>query len=100
MPLETVVVNDENLFDILIIGAGPAGLTAAVYGAKAGLKVGFIERSTPGGKVINIKTIYNFPGVAQIEGTTLAEILYKQAIDAGAKYIYGDVVNVTKKLDY
>jgi thioredoxin reductase (NADPH) len=100
MPLETIVVNDENLFDIFIIGAGPAGLTASVYGARSGLKTGFIDRSTPGGKVASLKTITNFPGYESISGSELATVFYKQAINAGAKYIYGNVTNVLKKLGY
>jgi thioredoxin reductase (NADPH) len=100
MPLETIVVNDENLFDIFVIGAGPSGLTAALYGARSGLKTSFIDRSTPGGKVASLKNVSNYPGYESISGSELATIFYKQAVNAGAKYIYGNVSNVLKKLGY
>jgi thioredoxin reductase (NADPH) len=100
MPLETIVISEENQYDIFIIGSGPAGLTAAMYGARSGLKTCFIEKSAPGGKLVSIKTINNFPGYESLKGTDLASSLYKQAIDAGAKYLYGTVTNVVKKLGY
>jgi thioredoxin reductase (NADPH) len=98
MPLETIVVNEENQFDIFIIGSGPAGLTAALYGARSGLKTGFIDKSTPGGKLVSIKSIQNFPGYENVSGSVLAEKMYSQAIDAGAKYIYGTITNIVEKL--
>jgi thioredoxin reductase (NADPH) len=100
MALETVVVNDENLFDILIIGAGPAGLTAAIYGARSGLKTAFIERNTPGGKVVGLTNITNYPGIPSIKGSVLAASFYRQAEQAGAKYLYANVINVIRKLGY
>ncbi|MDR2568168.1 MAG: FAD-dependent oxidoreductase [Mycoplasmataceae bacterium] len=100
MGLETIVVNDENLYDILILGAGPGGLAAATYAANSGLKTGFIEKSTPGGKLHLIKKINNYPGLEGVSGTDLASALLKQALDAGAKYLYGDVQNVQEKLGY
>jgi thioredoxin reductase (NADPH) len=88
------------MFDILIIGAGPAGLTAAIYGAKAGLKTAYIEQSTPGGKLISIDHINNLPGFENISGPDLAKRLYEQATEAGAFYISGKVVDVCDKKGY
>jgi thioredoxin reductase (NADPH) len=100
MALETIVVNDENQYDIFIIGAGPSGLSAAIYSARSGLKTCFIDKSTPGGKIVGLKNITNFPGFKNISGTELSTNLYTQAIAAGSKYIYGTVVNVVEKLGY
>ncbi|MDR2654283.1 MAG: FAD-dependent oxidoreductase [Mycoplasmataceae bacterium] len=98
--METIIVNDENTYDVLIIGAGPAGLTSALYTSRAGYKTGFIERSSPGGKIVNLKNITNFPGSDNINGQTLANNLFEQAKSFGAKYLYGDVSIITKKLGY
>jgi thioredoxin reductase (NADPH) len=100
MPLETIIAGDTNTFDVLIIGGGPAGLTAAMYIARANLKVGFIEKNIPGGQVVNIPTIYNYPGINEISGSDLALNLYQQATGLKATYIYGEVTSVVKKLGY
>ncbi|MDR0985648.1 MAG: FAD-dependent oxidoreductase [Mycoplasmataceae bacterium] len=100
MGLETLVASDSNTYDILIIGAGPAGLTAAIYGCKANLKTGFIENNVPGGKVVNVPVITNYPGYQSISGADLALNMYIQATNLGAKYIYGKVVGIVKKNDY
>lgn len=100
MPLETIIAGDTNTFDVLVIGGGPAGLTASMYIAKANLKVGFIEKNIPGGQIVNIPIIYNYPGFNQINGSDLALNLYNQAISLKAQYIYGEVVSIVKKLGY
>ncbi|MDR0739962.1 MAG: FAD-dependent oxidoreductase [Mycoplasmataceae bacterium] len=100
MALETLTASDANTFDILIIGAGPAGLTAAMYGRKANLKVGFIEQEIPGGKVVNIPDVTNYPGYKTIPGADLALNMYTQAIENGAIYIYGKVTGIIHKQDY
>jgi thioredoxin reductase (NADPH) len=100
MPLETIIAGDTNTFDVLIIGGGPAGLTAAMYIARANLKVGFIEKNIPGGQVVNIPIVHNYPGVNEISGSDLALNLYNQTTSLKAQYIYGEVVSVAKKLGY
>lgn len=100
MPLETIVVSEENLYDVLIIGSGPAGLSAATVCAKAGHKTGFVEKSTPGGKVVTLKTVNNYPPQNNISGSVLGQNLFNAALAAGAKYIFGNVINVTTKLGY
>ncbi|GHU47792.1 thioredoxin reductase [Bacilli bacterium] len=100
MPLETLTQSDSNTFDILIIGGGPAALTAAIYGRYANMKVGFIEKDVPGGKIVNIPKVINYPGFAEITGADLALNMYNQAVALGAQYIYGNVVNVSLKHGY
>ena len=79
--------------DLLIIGAGPAGLSAAQYGARANLKVLVLEQMAPGGQALNIDVLENYPGnVARGDtpprtGFEFSEDLHKQAEDFGAKFI-------------
>ena len=56
------------MFDTVIIGAGPAGMTAALYAARSNLKVALIERGIPGGQMNNTSDIENYPGYANISG--------------------------------
>jgi thioredoxin reductase (NADPH) len=100
MALETLTASDANTYDILIIGAGPAGLTAAIYGRKANMKVGFIEQEVPGGKIVNLPEITNYPGHKNISGADLALNMYNQATELGAVYIYGKVTGIVKKQNY
>ncbi|GHU32227.1 thioredoxin reductase [Bacilli bacterium] len=100
MPLETLTQSDSNTFDILIIGGGPAALTAAIYGRYANMKVGFVEKDVPGGKIVNISKIINYPGFTEIAGADLALNMYNQAVNLGAQYIYGNVVNISMKHGY
>ena len=61
----------ERQYDLVIIGAGPAGLSAALYGSRAGLKTLILESGAPGGKLIKTNKISNYPGVKTMEGTQL-----------------------------
>lgn len=70
--------------DIIVIGAGPAGLTAAIYAARAGKSVRVIEKSNFGGQINYSPKIENFPGFLQISGTELADYLVEQALTQGA----------------
>lgn len=79
-------------FDLLILGAGPAGLAAGIYGARSQLKVGVIDKGTPGGQIATTNEIENYPGFGQ--GTTGAEVviaLYNHAEQMGAKFIRDEI---------
>ncbi|MCL2759904.1 MAG: thioredoxin-disulfide reductase [Treponema sp.] len=83
--------------DLIIIGAGPAGLTAAQYGARANLKVLVIEQLSVGGQAIVIDVLENYPGnTEQKSGYDFAMDLHKQAENFGASFFYG-AVNILKK---
>jgi thioredoxin reductase (NADPH) len=76
--------------DLLIAGAGPAGLSAAQYGARAGLKTLVIEAASIGGEMLNIDRLENYPGAGgEGSGAALAETMRLQAVGAGAEFLAG-----------
>lgn len=87
----------ERQFDLVIIGGGPAGLSGAIYGARAGLSVAVIEFWAPGGKLVKTSHIENYPGVASIEGPTLAMNMLEHAMGLGAEYIPAEVLSIDEK---
>lgn len=82
------------MFDTLIIGSGPAGMTAALYAARSNLKVGLMERGIYGGQMNNTSEIENYPGYAMITGPELAEKMYEPLEKFGVEHIFGQVVKV------
>ena len=80
--------------DILIVGAGTAGLTAAVYAARAGKSVKLVEQYLQGGQIINASHVENFPGFESIAGFEFAEALYNQAVKMGAEIVYDKVTGL------
>lgn len=88
----------DNVYDIAIIGAGPAGLTAALYACRARMKTLMIERVACGGQVLIADTIENYPGFAHgISGPELVAALQKQAEGCGLRIEYGEVSGVVHK---
>lgn len=81
-------------YDIIIIGAGPAGLTAAIYGCRASKKVLVLEAKSYGGQIINTPEIENYPAAAHISGFEFATNLYNQAKDLGAEIKFEKVVEI------
>lgn len=71
--------------DVLILGGGPAGLTAALYAARASLDVLVLEQGEPGGELNKTEYIENYPGVGRIEGPALAQAFHQDALREGAK---------------
>ena len=80
--------------DIIIIGAGPAGLTAGIYAKRSGKSVLIFEKSAPGGQIINSPNIENYPGFKNISGPEFATSLYNQAKDLGAEFIFDEVIKI------
>ena len=76
-------------YDVIIIGAGPAGMTAAVYASRAGLKTAMLEKAAPGGKMIKTFEIQNWPGIKEINGAELAYQMFEHSTHFGAEYLYG-----------
>lgn len=85
----------EHIYDMIIIGGGPAGYTAALYASRAGLDVVVIERMAPGGQMALTGDIDNYPGFEEgIDGFTLGLKMQKSAERFGAKTQYGEVISV------
>ena len=75
---------ENNVYDLVIVGGGPAGFTAALYGARAGRSVLVLEKMAPGGQMAMTENIENYPGFDRIDGLTLAEKMKSAAEAAGA----------------
>ena len=84
------------MFDIIIIGAGPAGLTSAIYARRALKKVLIIEKKTYGGQIINTNEISNYPGEDKISGFQFATNLYNQVKKLDTEIKYENVINIEK----
>ncbi|CAM9100840.1 NAD(P)/FAD-dependent oxidoreductase [Mycoplasma marinum] len=83
-----------NKYDVLIIGAGPAGMSAAVYSARSNLKTIMIEKGAPGGKMVTTFKVENYPGFESTSGPDLALKMYNQVIKNGVEHKYGTVSNI------
>lgn len=85
----------ERQYDLLIIGAGPAGMSAAIYGSRAGLKTAMLEMGAPGGKLVKTSEISNWPGIIETDGAKLAYDMFQHSTNFGAEFLYGAVTNVS-----
>ena len=83
-------------YDIIIIGGGPAGLTAGLYTARAKLRSLLIERGAVGGQIVTSEWVENYPGVKDgISGIDLTQIMYEQATKFGLETVYADVSGIS-----
>ena len=82
------------MFDTIIVGAGPAGMTAALYAARSNLKVALLERGIYGGQMNNTAEIENYPGYAHISGPELAEKMFEPLEKFGVEHIFGTLLKV------
>ena len=89
-----MVERESMEFDVVIVGAGPAGMTAAVYASRANLKTVMLERGVPGGQMANTEDVENFPGFDFITGPDLSSKMFEHAQKFGAEYKYGDLQSV------
>ena len=88
------------MFDLIIVGAGTAGLSAAIYGVRAGKSVLVLEGAAYGGQIINTPEIENYPGIKKISGFEFATNLYNQAKELGAEIRFEKVLSVQEKNGY
>lgn len=91
---------EERMYDVIIIGAGPAGMTAGVYASRANLDTLMIERGIPGGQVADTEDVENYPGFSHILGSDLSNNMFEHAKKFGTEYAYGDVKEVVDHGDY
>ena len=87
------------MYDIIIIGAGPAGLTAAIYALRANKSVLILEKSSFGGQMTFSPKIENYPGFVSVSGTELADSLVEQALAQGAEVELEEVESITLNPD-
>ena len=80
-------------YDLGVIGAGPAGLSAAIYAARGGLKVICFEKEIHGGQIVNSPEVENYPALGKVSGADFANALYEQATGFGVEIAYEEVVS-------
>jgi thioredoxin reductase (NADPH) len=90
---------EQELWDVLIIGGGPAGLTAGLYGARANLRAAIVERLLPGGELLNTDLIEDYPGFVSVTGRELAEKMEEHARKFGAVFEQGTVEKIERQDD-
>ena len=88
------------MYDTMIIGAGPAGMTAALYAARSNLKVALLERGIYGGQMNNTAEIENYPGYARISGPELAEKMFEPLENLGVEHLFGQVEKIEDHGDF
>ena len=86
-------------YDVIVIGAGPGGMTAALYASRGNLSVLMLDRGVYGGQMNNTAEVENYPGFKSILGPDLAKEMYDSSTQFGAEYAYGTVTGVTVQAD-
>lgn len=87
-------MTNQETYDVIIVGAGPAGMTAAVYTSRANLNTLLIERGIPGGQMANTQDVENYPGFDHVLGPDLSNKMFEHAKKFGAVYEYGDIKEI------
>ena len=93
-------MSEDRIYDVIIAGAGPAGMTAAVYTSRANLDTLMIERGIPGGQMANTEDVENYPGFESILGPDLSNKMFEHAKKFGAQYAYGDIKEIVDGKEY
>jgi thioredoxin reductase (NADPH) len=90
----------DQIYDVVVIGSGPGGMTAALYASRSDLSTLIIERGAPGGQLINTAEVENYAGFKSIKGPELASNMYEGATQFGAEYTFGDVREIIDGKEY
>lgn len=85
----------SNIYDAIIVGAGPAGMTAAIYAVRANMKVLMLDRLAPGGQMVNTNEIENYTGMGKLSGAELAIKMFEHTQELGVEFDYKTVLKVT-----
>jgi len=91
---------NKTMYDVIVIGAGPGGMTAALYASRSNLSTLLLERGAPGGQMINTAEIENYSGFKSIMGPDLSAKMFEGAQQFGAEYKYGEIQEVKNHKDY
>lgn len=84
------------IYDIIVIGGGPAGLTSAIYGSRGGASVLVLEKAVCGGQIINSPEVENYPGRPKVAGVDLMMDMMEQAISFGTEIIYDEAISISR----
>ncbi|MCK5762088.1 MAG: FAD-dependent oxidoreductase [Candidatus Izimaplasma sp.] len=87
-------------YDVIIIGAGPGGMTAALYTQRANLKTLMLEKAAPGGKMMTTYEVENYTGLGKVTGFEISEKMFNHTQELGVEYKYGDVTEILDLGDY
>lgn len=90
----------ENVYDVIIVGAGPAGMTASIYAVRANLKTLLLDRLAPGGQMINTNEIENYTGCGKMSGAELAIKMFEHTQELGVEFDYKSVKSVTDEGEF
>jgi thioredoxin reductase (NADPH) len=93
-------VSEQKVYDVIIAGAGPAGMTAAVYTARANMSTLMIEKGTPGGQMVNTEDIENYPGYESILGPDLSIKMFDHAKKFGTEHLRGSIKEIKDDYPY
>lgn len=88
------MTTEDQIYDVIIVGAGPAGMTAGVYTSRGNMTTLMLERGMPGGQMANTEEIENYPGFESILGPDISTKMFDHAKRFGAEYAYGDVTKI------
>lgn len=93
--MEQDLEESNNLYDVIIIGAGASGLTSTLYASRAGLRTLLLERGVAGGQLLNTDIVENYTGTGTIKGVDLAGKMREDALRFGADNKFGNVTSIT-----
>lgn len=88
------------MYDVIVIGAGTAGMTAGIYARRAGKTVLIIEGKNYGGQIINTPEVENYPGISKVSGFTFANNLYNQTRELGTEFKFEEVIKIQNNSGY
>ncbi len=85
----------DTVYDVVVVGAGPAGMTAAIYAVRANMRVLLLDRLSPGGQMINTNEVENYTGAGKLSGAELAVKMFEHTQELGVEFDYKTVLRVT-----